>query len=146
VVAIISGHGGSWQFKALHSARDRARRDAAKHGIDARLIADVYTDFDKKTPVWHADEAEISLLARVGEVYGVDLLHLDRITPGVETIPLLRPMHHVTIKESPTWIWKEGVADAANTNAAYGEQLVQKFVDAIAGSIKAAAAELGFPT
>ncbi len=146
-VVIVSGHGGKWQENALRSASTNAEKDARQRGQTTRFLGLVYPEFAPHVKLGtHAEEGETSMLWRLGQVVGIDLIDQSQFRTGKEKLSLyhLPDENKVPITETPEWTWSEGMKDPAACSPERGEELISAYAEGIALELEENMQELGF--
>ncbi len=149
LILLVSGHGGRWQVRAL----ERARADALKEMKTAitaptELLGFVYPTMAPVINVGHAGPVETSLLWRVGQEYGVNLVDAKEMPAGEHKIKKYNLPDDDTIdfpanEEPETWKWPPEMRDLASCSPDVGEKALSAFVNGICEEIRVYMEDLG---
>jgi creatinine amidohydrolase len=137
LIFLISGHGGKWQEKAIHTAVQSVLNEP-KQPKEIRILGVVYPDLAQGIKVTHAGLEETAMLWRVGEIKGVSLVDMAHVSPTPETLSLYHLAHEerVTIHEETLWNWDKIFPHTEQCSPALGEQLLASIAAGILEELK----------
>ncbi|HME52161.1 MAG TPA: hypothetical protein VKM55_08080 [Candidatus Lokiarchaeia archaeon] len=124
-------------MKELFRARDRASVDAKAKGLKVKIMA--LREFDLVRHIFsgdHAQQYETSMLWRVGQAWGVDLVDVSGCHEGMELIPRYQiDDENIPIREPEEWMWSKDLLDPEKCSVDYGEFLISRIATGLASEI-----------
>ncbi|MFX0100122.1 MAG: creatininase family protein [Candidatus Hodarchaeota archaeon] len=145
VIFVLTGHYGQWQMTHLAKARAEAEDWAKTKGLKVRLLG-----MHPPTLVPyifggdHAQRYETSMLWRVGEAYGIDLVDVSDTAVGVEHVPMFKiDDEGVPIREPEEWKWVDNLKDPDVCSTKFGEYLIDSISKGMVLEILEMLGELG---
>jgi creatinine amidohydrolase/Fe(II)-dependent formamide hydrolase-like protein len=137
-IILLSGHGGRWQVNAIKKAVNNTLSLWNKPANELTILGAVYPDFTPWIRITHAGVEETSILWRIGEKKGINLVDITKIKRGPEILSLILAKNEesVPIKEEKIWDWNQNLPNPERCSPQLGENILQEVSDAIVEEIK----------
>lgn len=145
VIFMLTGHYGEWQMTHLEKARSEAEAWAKSKDLNVRLLG---SNPPRLVPHIfggdHAQRYETSMLWRVGEAYGIDLVDVSNMSVGIEHVPKFELNDdEIPIREPEEWEWIHDLKDPGQCSSEFGEYLIDAISKGLALEILEMLEELG---
>jgi len=138
VILILLGHWGKYQETALRKARETVEKEIKKKGIKVKILGLRYADFLLgQKDGGHAQEGETSMIWRMSQHYGLNLVDLSQFKMGVETIPLYKVDDPKNPHCEPNpWHWDINLLDPTLCSPEIGEKMINTIAECMAEELK----------
>jgi creatinine amidohydrolase/Fe(II)-dependent formamide hydrolase-like protein len=145
LILLLSGHGGSWQQRAIQSAVKNALAEYRKPAKELNILGVVYPELAPEVKISHAGPEETAILWRIGQLKGIDLVDMQQHTSAPQNMTLysIPDEKKVTIAEETIWHWNEIFPDPSTCSPDLGEKLLQSVSTGVLEEIKIYMEEMG---
>jgi creatinine amidohydrolase/Fe(II)-dependent formamide hydrolase-like protein len=145
LILLLSGHGGSWQQRAIQSAVKNALAEYRKPAKELNILGVVYPELAPEVKISHAGPNETAILWRIGQIEGIDLVDLQHHTSHPQNMMLysMPDEANIAIMEEKMWKWDDIFPDPTLCSPELGEKLLESIAKGILEEIKIYCEEMG---
>jgi creatinine amidohydrolase/Fe(II)-dependent formamide hydrolase-like protein len=144
VILILLGHWGKYQENVLRKARETVEKQIKKQGLKIKILGVRYGDFLLgQKDGGHAQEGETSMIWRMSQHYGLDLVDLSQFKMGDEIVPLYKVDDPKNPHCEPNpWHWDTNLLDSKICSPEIGEKMISSIAEVMAEELKEQLAEI----
>lgn len=126
VIFVLTGHYGHYQMKELGRAVKRCSNQARENGQDVCIAGYKPPDLIPSSFGGdHARQYETSMLMRVGEAWGIDLVDVSGCIEGIEQVEQYKIEDDlIPMREPDEWVWDHDLKNTSICSAGFGEKLI----------------------